>query len=184
MLETKVMDPKITYRTDKFRCSYFRVEEVGLEYADGRKHTYFLEHGIDFVSVVSQKDHKFLMVKQFRLPVGGATIEFPAGGINPNESKRDAAAREFIEETGYGFREMNYLGPIYPLPARSDTIGHVFVATDIHKVSAPNLDPTEIGLKHLWVSEDEFHRICFSDKADAVTLASWALYRQSALYMK
>jgi ADP-ribose pyrophosphatase len=184
MLETKVMDPKVTYRTERFACPYFRVEEVGLEYPDGRSHTYFLEHGIDFVSIVSQKDAKFLMVKQFRFPVSDSIIEFPAGGINTNEDKRAAAAREFIEETGYGFSEMNYLGPIHPLSARSSTVGHVFAATNIHKMTSPKLDPTEFGLEHLWLSESDFHNLCFSKNVDAVTLASWALYRQSALYMK
>ena len=35
-----------------------------------------------------------LMVKQNRIALGGTSLEFPAGGIESNESPRQAAKRE------------------------------------------------------------------------------------------
>jgi 8-oxo-dGTP pyrophosphatase MutT (NUDIX family) len=42
-----------------------------------------------------------LIVEQFRPPVGTATLEFPAGLIDKDESPEAAALRELREETGY-----------------------------------------------------------------------------------
>ena len=42
-----------------------------------------------------------LLVRQFRPPVGGMTVEFPAGLIDEHETPEQAALRELREETGY-----------------------------------------------------------------------------------
>mmetsp|Transcript_2255 Transcript_2255/g.4982 ORF Transcript_2255/g.4982 Transcript_2255/m.4982 type:complete len:239 (-) Transcript_2255:243-959(-) len=42
-----------------------------------------------------------LLVEQFRPPVGGSTMEFPAGLIDAGETPEQAALRELREETGY-----------------------------------------------------------------------------------
>ena len=42
-----------------------------------------------------------ILIRQYRIPLGGYAIEFPAGLIDKNESIEQAAIRELIEETGY-----------------------------------------------------------------------------------
>jgi len=51
-------------------------------------------------------DRKVILARQYRLPVNGEVIEFPAGLMNDGASKRKegiiaAARRELLEETGY-----------------------------------------------------------------------------------
>jgi len=67
------------------------------------------------VAVVPVTDHKeVLLIRQFRPPVNGYVIEFPAGLNDKGGSLEDAARRELLEETGYAAREMIFLtdGPL------------------------------------------------------------------------
>ena len=55
------------------------------------------------------KDKKVILVEQFRVPIGKAVIELPAGlvgDINARESFETAAQRELFEETGYWARKI------------------------------------------------------------------------------
>lgn len=59
--------------------------------------------GIDapnWVSVIVEKDDKFLVVRQLRYGTMKETIEFPSGTVEKGEEARLAAARELLEETG------------------------------------------------------------------------------------
>ena len=56
-------------------------------------------------------DQKVIFVEQYRLPVRGQVIEFPAGLMNDgsarhHESVAAAAKRELLEETGYLARKI------------------------------------------------------------------------------
>jgi ADP-ribose pyrophosphatase len=55
-----------------------------------------------------------LLIRQFRPPVNGYVIEFPAGLNDRGDSLEKAARRELLEETGYSAEEMIYLteGPM------------------------------------------------------------------------
>jgi 8-oxo-dGTP pyrophosphatase MutT (NUDIX family) len=55
-----------------------------------------------------------VLVRQFRPPVNGHVIEFPAGLNDRGELLEDVARRELLEETGYAAGEMVFLaaGPM------------------------------------------------------------------------
>jgi ADP-ribose pyrophosphatase len=60
-------------------------------------------------------DKEVLLVRQFRPPVNGYVIEFPAGLMSEREDiLKEAAMRELLEETGYSAGNMVYLteGPL------------------------------------------------------------------------
>ena len=42
------------------------------------------------------------MVRQYRYALGRETLEIPAGKLDPARSPEECAARELLEETGYG----------------------------------------------------------------------------------
>jgi len=59
-------------------------------------------------------DNNVLLIRQFRPPVNGYVVEFPAGLNDKGETLEAAARRELIEETGYSAKEMVFLteGPM------------------------------------------------------------------------
>ena len=59
-------------------------------------------------------EHEVLLVRQFRPPLDGFVIEFPAGLNDKGETLEEAARRELLEETGYSTGELVFLtdGPM------------------------------------------------------------------------
>jgi ADP-ribose pyrophosphatase len=68
------------------------------------------------------------MVKQFRYPMHEATLEIPAGKLEPNENHYEAGKRELLEETGNVCSEYTFLGEIYPTPAYVTEVIHMYMA--------------------------------------------------------
>ncbi len=70
------------------------------------------------ILAVDEEGH-VLLVEQFRVPLGRACIELPAGLIGDGEEDEDdiaAAARELEEETGYRAERMEVIGEFWSSP--------------------------------------------------------------------
>ena len=78
--------------------------EVKLKYCDGEiqtRNVFFRGKSVIIIPFFMHGDTFYvLLVKQNRIALGGTSLEFPAGGIEFNESPREAAKRELEEETG------------------------------------------------------------------------------------
>ncbi len=59
---------------------------------------------------------KWILVRQYRPPVGCSVIEFPAGLIEPGEQPEAAAVRELREETGYRGEVVSVSGKAFSSP--------------------------------------------------------------------
>ncbi|MEW6002562.1 MAG: NUDIX hydrolase [Nitrospirota bacterium] len=88
-------------------------------------------------------DKKVLLIRQFRPPVCGYVIEFPAGLNDREDTLEEAARRELLEETGYSAREMIYLteGPLSS--GASGEILTVFLAKGLEFKGIGKRDETE-----------------------------------------
>jgi 8-oxo-dGTP pyrophosphatase MutT (NUDIX family) len=84
-----------------------------------------------------------IVVKQFRPPVNGFVIEFPAGLNDRNESLEEVARRELLEETGYRAERLDFLaeGPLSS--GASSEILTVYIAQDIVNTNRQRTDDTE-----------------------------------------
>jgi ADP-ribose pyrophosphatase len=72
------------------------------------------------ILAIDEDDH-VILVEQYRVPLGRACIELPAGLIGDHdhyvgEDATIAAARELEEETGYRARHMDIVGEFYSSP--------------------------------------------------------------------
>ena len=84
------------------------------------------------------------MVRQFRQALGVTCIELPGGCIDDTDASPEAGVRrELLEETGYVFDEVKYLGDISPNPSTNNNLMHMFVATGGKKVGEQQLDHNE-----------------------------------------
>jgi 8-oxo-dGTP pyrophosphatase MutT (NUDIX family) len=84
--------------SDCFSTPFFKVQKSSRLYGDEPYYRVVNEDGV--ILAVLDQDDRFILVKQFRPNLEMETLEFPAGGIEANESPHNAASRELWEETG------------------------------------------------------------------------------------
>jgi ADP-ribose pyrophosphatase len=83
-----------------------------------------------------------VLAEQYRPGPERVMAELPGGGIDPDESLADGAARELAEETGYVPKEMTYLGEMR-YDAYSGMVRHYFLGTGCERRHEQRLDPGE-----------------------------------------
>ena len=109
----------------------------------------------DWINIVAvTPERKLVVVKQFRFGVAKTTVEIPAGIIEEGETSQQAAIRELLEETGYTTSNWNYLGWAEANPAFLNNICHHWLALDVVKTDAMQLDDgEEIAVRELSLEE-------------------------------
>ncbi|MFP4473185.1 MAG: NUDIX hydrolase [Candidatus Omnitrophota bacterium] len=93
-------------------------------------------------------DGKVLLVRQYRAPVNGDVLEFPAGLVNDEaacglESEKQAAERELLEETGYRAQE---IVPVFSGPGGAGVSADIltfFIARGLVRENEGGGDETE-----------------------------------------
>ena len=84
------------------------------------------------VTIVPWVDPEHLvLVRNWRIAVGGPLWEFPAGKLESDEPPARAAHRELAEETGYAAARIEARGCFYTSPGFADERMHVFEATGL-----------------------------------------------------
>lgn len=120
----------------------FRVDEVRLP--SGAEIEYGVLECIEFASVVAVTDEgNVVMVRQWRQPVEGLTLELPSGGVEVGEDPVEAAKRELREETGYRAEDLEHLTSVYTSAGRSTEVCHLFRCRAVWDGEGARPEPTE-----------------------------------------
>ncbi|MCU7695105.1 NUDIX hydrolase [Haoranjiania flava] len=129
-----------------FKEQWFTVRKDSCERADGKiiEPYYVFEFPEWATALALTEDNKVLIVKQYRHALGEVCIELPGGCVDStDETNEDAIRRELLEETGYTFESVHYLGRTSANPSTNSNLMHMFIALGGRKTDIQQLDENE-----------------------------------------
>lgn len=159
----------ITYETyDK----KIKVYEMISRNPNIKEHCDLYQHKPDAVVLIihSSDESKILLNKEFRLAVGEAVYNFPAGLIDSGETPEIAASRELKEETGLTLDSIkDRIAESYSAVGFSNekNVCIVGTASGSFKKSSSSVEEIEAG----WYSKDQVRDLLKTEKFAARTQA-------------
>ena len=157
--------------------NWTRLRRDDIERADGSRGTYAVIERDDFACVVPAENGGFYLVEEYRYPLGRRAWSFPQGSFPRGEegTPEELARAELAQETGLRATRLTRLGTLSASHGSSNQYGQHWLATDLTQ-GEPDLEPEELGLRHAWVSRDEFEAMVGDGRiVDDTSLAAYAL---------
>ena len=92
--------------------------------------------------------HSVVLLRQYRAAFAREIVEVPAGMRDVDgEDPEQTARRELIEETGYDAGSLRLLHRFYPSTGMTDSVLHVYLATDLRHVGRQMHGPEEAHME-------------------------------------
>lgn len=111
---------------------------------DGVEIEYGVLESAGFAAVVPVTEGgDVVLVRQWRQPVEGFTLELPGGGVERGEDPREAVGRELFEETGYRAENLSRLVSVHTSPGRATEVCYLFRCRAVRVSAGPRPEPTE-----------------------------------------
>jgi len=135
------------------REPWFTVRREEVELPGGaRVPAWYIFEYPDWVNVIARtRDGRFVFISQYRHALGETSYEIVAGVRDPEDSSPlEAARRELLEETGYGYGSWEPYMVLSANPTSHNNLTHTFLATDVEPVGPPRPESTEDIRVHLF----------------------------------
>lgn len=125
--------------------------------------------------VLCIKDNKVLLIRQYRYAYDEVIYEIPAGKLEQGEDPKEAALREFEEETGNRALDLQFLSVLYPTVGYSSEKIYLYSTENILP-SCQHLDEDE-EVELIWLDLEQVLCLILEGKInDAKTIAAIELY--------
>ena len=149
---------------------------------NGKKATRaYMEHPGAVAVLPVLPDGRIIFVRQYRYPVGVATLEIPAGKLNSYKDKPLTRVKaELKEETGYTAKSIKPLVSFWPTTAFSTEVLHIFTATGLRS-GTPNPDEDEfinteiLSFKDAWAL---LKKGLIMDAKTIIALQAWKIEKK------
>ncbi|MDO8704835.1 MAG: ADP compounds hydrolase NudE [Sulfuricaulis sp.] len=139
--------PIVTSTETIARTRLFRVEQVGLRFANGREVSYerLRSSPSGAVLVVPMLDDTtVLLIREYAAGVERYELALPKGRIEEGESLIEAANREIMEEIGYGARRLTHLKSVTLAPGYFSHATHLVLAQELYPERLEGDEPEAI----------------------------------------
>jgi len=119
----------------------------------------YIQHPGAAIAIPVNSAGEFILVKQYRFPIGRYLLEFPAGTLEVGEDHRDTIQRELEEETGYTARQWDYLSAFYICPGYSNEVIHAYLARNLQKLAVPPPQDADEDIEVVTLSRQQIHEL-------------------------
>src|SRR6266540_1499091 len=157
--------------------AWMTVREDAIRRADGSDGVYGVVDKPDYALVMPWDGARFMLVEQYRYPLGLRRWEFPQGTA-PGLADPDPlalAARELREETGLHADRIEEIGLLDVAPGMSSQRGRVFLATGLTE-GRPERELEEQDMRTAWFGRTELETMIRANEiTDAQSVAAYAL---------
>ncbi|WP_121820591.1 NUDIX hydrolase [Halostella salina] len=139
-LRWETLDSRVAYE-----CPGFEIVRQDARLPDGTVTDFdYLSEGESVVVLPFTSDGEVVVVEEWRQAVDRINTALPAGGLEPGDDDRAAAARrELTEETGYEADAVEPLTSVEPANGFSDAVFHYYVARGCTSTGEQSLDDDE-----------------------------------------
>jgi ADP-ribose pyrophosphatase len=153
-----------------------KVVEDSVELPSGQVVPYLRQESAgNGITVLCIRDGQILLQREYSYPPDEFLLQFPGGKIEDGETPEQGAARELMEESGFGFSRCERLGCYYVSNRRSDAKMYVVLAKDVTPVAKTGGDLEEY-IESFWVPLAKLKQmIADGEITNYSVLAAWAL---------
>ena len=139
--------PKILDKRWREPGEMFKIQELNLEFSNGKLRTYYRmsPRGLGAVIIVPMKDEDtVLLAREYAAGLHRYEIGLPKGRLEKGESVLEAAQREMKEEIGFGANRLEFLTTLSLAPGYMTHLTHIVLARDLYPEKLEGDEPEEL----------------------------------------
>ena len=163
-----------------FKGKVTRVEEVDLDFGNGKQATYEVVKFkvITGVSALPITKDGVILIKHYQAGLGRESYSLPTGGLNKGEDPKERMQQELQEELGYKAGKLTIMLRAHPLPGYVGTEpGYLFLAEKLIKSKLKGDEDYDISV-HQFSWEQVMGMVKRGEIIDTRTLVALLYYQR------